>query len=296
MKDQLQTQQRVSVQLKPLLDLNKQAATLKLQHRRIKAGQSGGYLSPFKGRGMEFDEARLYQAGDDVRSIDWRVTARTGKPHTKLFREERERPIFISVDYRQTMQFATRGRFKSVQAAHLAAILAWAGHHQGDRIGGQIFSDQGCQELKPQNGKHAVLRLCNALVKPQLNARQDMSLDAVILRLLQHAKPGSRVYLISDFRGLNHTVENHLAKLARHCEIVLIQVYDALESRLPGKGRYRFTNGDRDITIDARDRQRIRNYQQRFQHLQQQLQQLSQKLHLVYLPCLTTASVVEVLR
>ncbi len=296
MKDQLQTQQRVSVQLKPLLDLNKQAATLKLQHRRIKAGQSGGYLSPFKGRGMEFDEARLYQAGDDVRSIDWRVTARTGKPHTKLFREERERPIFISVDFRQTMHFATRGRFKSVQAAHLAAILAWAGHHQGDRIGGQIFSDQGCQELKPQNGKHAVLRLCNALVKPQLNARQDMSLDAVILRLLQHAKPGSRVYLISDFRGLNHTVENHLAKLARHCEIVLIQVYDALESRLPGKGRYRFTNGDRDITIDARDRQRIRNYQQRFQHLQQQLQQLSQKLHLVYLPCLTTASVVEVLR
>jgi uncharacterized protein (DUF58 family) len=152
----------VSVALKSLIDLAKPAANLNLHRLTIRSLQSGGYLSHFKGRGMEFDEARLYQHGDDIRSIDWKVTARTGKTHTKLFREEREKPVFISVDNRPAMQFATRGVFKSVQALKLAALLAWAAHHQGDRIGGQIFSSAGCQELKPQNGKHAVLHFLNA--------------------------------------------------------------------------------------------------------------------------------------
>ena len=97
-----------------------------------------------------------YQPGDDVRRIDWRVTARTDKPHSKIFREERERPLFISVDYRSSMTFATRGVFKSVQAARLAGLLAWAALRRGDRIGGQIFADSGCQELKPVAGN----RLC----------------------------------------------------------------------------------------------------------------------------------------
>lgn len=108
----------VSTNLKMLINLAKPAANLKLFRSGIRAQQSGGYLSRTKGRGMEFDEVRPYQPGDDIRSIDWRVTARTDKTHTKLFREERERPVFISVDYRASMQFATRGVFKAVQAAN----------------------------------------------------------------------------------------------------------------------------------------------------------------------------------
>ena len=114
----------ISVSLKTLIDLAKPAATLKLQHTQLRSLQSGGYVSRFKGRGMEFDEARLYQPGDDIRSIDWRVTARTGKAHTKLYREERERPVFVSVDNRSAMHFATRGVFKSVLATKLAGLLA----------------------------------------------------------------------------------------------------------------------------------------------------------------------------
>lgn len=147
----------VSTNLKMLINLAKPAANLKLFRSGIRAQQSGGYLSRTKGRGMEFDEVRPYQPGDDIRSIDWRVTARTDKTHTKLFREERERPVFISVDYRASMQFATRGVFKAVQAAKLAALLAWVAQRQGDRIGGQIFTDNSCRELKPQSGKQAVL-------------------------------------------------------------------------------------------------------------------------------------------
>ncbi|MFZ2172135.1 MAG: DUF58 domain-containing protein, partial [Methylococcaceae bacterium] len=130
----------ISVSLKTLIDLAKPATSLNLHHLSIRSRQSGGYVSRFKGRGMEFDEARLYQPGDDIRSIDWRVTARTGKTHTKVYREERERPVFISVDNRPAMHFATRGVFKSVLAAKLAGLLAWTAQNHGDRIGGQIFT------------------------------------------------------------------------------------------------------------------------------------------------------------
>lgn len=277
--------ERVVVTLKNLVDLAKPAATLSLAHGKIRAAQGGNYLSRLKGRGMAFDETRLYQAGDDVRRIDWRVTARTDKPHSKIYREERERPLFISVDYRATMTFATRGVFKSVQAARLAGLLAWAGLQQGDRIGGQIFSDSGCLEFKPQTGKSALLRLFNALVKPALTPTEISSLAQPLGRLLQHAHPGSRVYILSDFRGLDAAAENHLANLARHCDVILVMISDPLERSLPLKGRYRFTDSLREIFVDSDDRQRLLNYQQHFQERLSYLQRLSKKLHLLLLQC-----------
>jgi len=286
----------VSVQLKTLVNLAKPAYFLKLHHSTIRSRQSGGFVSRFKGRGMEFDEARLYQPGDDIRSIDWRVTARTGKTHTKVFREERERPVFISVDNRPAMHFATRGVFKSVQAAKIAALLAWTAQHRGDRIGGQLFSDSSCRELKPQNGKHAVLRFFNALINSGSKNVQEMTLDHAFARLVQHARPGSLVYIISDFRGLNHKAENHLAKLSRHCDVVLIQVFDPLESHLPDKGRYRFTDEQRDAVIDTGDKKRILNYHQRFLQRLDILQQIKNKTGLTFFQCSTADDPLEVLR
>ena len=286
----------VSVQLKTLVNLAKPASLLNLNHSAIRSKQSGGYVSRFKGRGMEFDEARLYQPGDDIRSIDWRVTARTGKTHTKVFCEERERPVFISVDNRPAMQFATRGVFKSVQAAKIAALLAWTAQHRGDRIGGQLFTDSSCQELKPQNGKHAVLRFFNALLKASVNTELEMTLEHALARLVQHARPGSLVYIISDFRGINQKSENHLAKLSRHCDVVLIQVFDPLESHLPAKGRYRFTDEQRDAVIDTGDKKRILSYQQRYQDRLDYLQQIANRTGLRFLQCSTADDPLEVLR
>jgi uncharacterized protein (DUF58 family) len=285
----------VSVSLKTLIDLAKPAAGLNLQHAAIRSAQSGGYVSRFKGRGMEFDEARLYQPGDDIRSIDWRVTARTGKPHTKLFREERERPIFISVDNRAAMHFATRGVFKSVLAAKLAGLLAWTAQHHGDRIGGQIFSDTACRELKPQNGKHAVLRFLNALVQPAEKTADAVTLEHVLARLTQHARPGSRVYIISDFRGMNDKAETHLLKLSQHCDVVLVMVHDPLESALPFKGRYRFTDDSRDVVVDA-ESSAAAQYRQRFALRQQRLKQLAQSRGLAFMQCGTDDDPVQRLR
>ena len=297
----------VSVSLKTLIDLAKPAEALQPQPLSIRAQQSGGYQSPFKGRGMEFAEARLYQAGDDIRSIDWRVTARTGKTHTKMFREERERPVFISIDNRSTMHFATRGVFKSVLAAKLGALLAWSAQHQGDRIGGQLFSEHHCYEMKPQNGKHAVLRLLNTIAAGSgdgTNRRMDkqahsapaITLEQALARLTQHARPGSLVYLISDFRGFNEKAESHLKKLSRHCSVILIFVYDPLESQLPTRGRYRFTDEVRDVVIDSQDEQQLLTYQQRFIERQQHLEQFAMTRNLVLVKCNTTADALSCLR
>ncbi|MGZ5051256.1 MAG: DUF58 domain-containing protein [Methylobacter sp.] len=310
----------VSVSLKTLIDLAKPAAGLNLKHSAIGSGQSGGYVSRFKGRGMEFEEARIYQPGDDIRSIDWRVTARTGKPHTKIFREERERPVFISVDNRLAMQFATRGVFKSVLAAKIAALVAWAAQHHGDRIGGQLFTDSVCQELKPQNGKHAVLRFLNAISNGEtfdrFQAKTDqgtITLELVLARLLHHARPGSLVYIVSDFRGINDQAESYLAKLSRHCEVVLIFVYDPLERQLPEKGRYRFsamdsayaaslsgtgaaTNDQRDVVIDAGDRQRLLQYHLHFAERLNRLEQIAKKMGMALIQCSTTDDPIQRLR
>jgi uncharacterized protein (DUF58 family) len=286
----------VSIQLSSLVDLAKPASQLKLQKASIRSRQSGGYISHSKGRGMEFDESRLYQPGDDIRSIDWRVTARSGKTHTKIFREERERPVFISVDDRPTMHFATRGVFKSVQASKIAALIAWMAQYHGDRIGGQIFTDTLCQELKPQNGKHAVLRFFSALLLVRSVPQPDMSLEKALSRLIQHTRPGSLIYIISDFRGLNQQSENHLAKLSRHCDVVLIQVYDLLESQLPTNGRYLFTDKERTIAINTDDQHRILSYQQHFQDRVNYLRKISKKMGIAFSQCNTTDNPVEVLR
>jgi uncharacterized protein (DUF58 family) len=276
----------VTVSLKSLIDLARPAAGFTHPKSAIRAIQSGGYLSRFKGRGMEFDETRLYQPGDDLRTIDWKVTARSGKPHTKIFREERERPVFISVDDRPAMHFATRGVFKSVLAAKLAALLAWTAEHHGDRIGGQVFSEQNCRELKPQNGRQAVLHFLHALVgRPVSDPQAGYTFEQILARLVKHVRPGSRVYLISDFRGLNEAAERHLSRLSEHCDVVLIFVFDALEQHLPAKGRYRFTDGEHDVTMDCADARRLAEYQQRFAERLQRLQTLARKEKLQLILC-----------
>lgn len=286
---------RVAVQLKTLIDLATPASLLKWPPRPARASHGNNYLSHFKGRGMVFAETRLYQPGDDVRRMDWRVTARTDKPHSKVFQEERERPLFIAVDYGPTMNFATRGVFKAVQAAKLAALLAWAAQQRGDRVGGQIFSASGCQEFKPNTGKAVLLRFFNALVQPSYTSPTDNTLDRALARLQHHARPGSQVFIISDFRGLNTDAENHLALLARHCEVVALQIHDPLEMQLPSSGRYRFTDGLRDVIVDSHDKHRLENYRRQFLQRQDRLRHLSERFGIKFWQCSTADSPSRVL-
>ena len=160
----------VRVSVASLLALHHGAGALSLQPRRVRAPGSGGYASPFKGRGMEFDEVRPYAQGDDVRSIDWRVTARSGKPHTKLFREERERAVLLWLDLRPAMFFATRGSFKAVRAAQAAALLGWNTLRHGDRLGALIFDAHNHAELRPSAASRRSCTSCSASPRTQRGA------------------------------------------------------------------------------------------------------------------------------
>lgn len=213
---------------------------------RIKHHLSGQYLAKTKGRGMEFDEARHYQPGDDVRTIDWRVTARTGKTHTKLFREEKDRPVFVFCDLLPTMRFGSQLLFKSIQACHLSALIAWRAKENGDKVGGLILSEQNLFEAKPRGRQKAVLNWLDALMTHhnQLPIKHDVDLSVDKLNekfveacahLRRVAHPGSLVYLVSDFQHLNETALQHLYQLQKHCEVVACWINDPIEHSLPNQ-------------------------------------------------------------
>ena len=203
-------------------------------------GRGGNQLSKSKGRGMEFDEVRHYQSGDDIRAIDWRVTARTGQTHTKLYREEKERPVFIFVDLNPSMHFGSRLLFKSVQACHLAAALAWRAARRGDRVGGLVYSGQHHHEVKPMARDKGVLRLLQTLVSTHANATHETSVSGDsndfqrnIQRLRQLVKTGAHVILISDFHHLTQACVRDLRALGQHNWVQAMLVTDPLELVLP---------------------------------------------------------------
>ncbi len=296
-------EEAVRVSVASLIGLAHAARSLSLHHGDVRARRSDVRRSLFKGRGMEYDESRPYQPGDDVRHLDWRVTARTGKPHTKLFREERERPVFLWVDCRAPMFFATRGRFKSVAAAQIAALLAWSAVHEGDRIGSVIFTESTHREIKPQRGKTGALRLFRELADLDEGAAATDDAAAAgdgpagaLLRLSHIARPGSLIFFISDFRGFDERAETRLAQLAAHSETVLVFVCDALEERLPPPGRYRVSDGARDFHLDAADARFAADYAARFDKRATRLRALARKLGIGFLQCRTSDDPLAVLQ
>lgn len=292
----------VKITSSDLISLKTPAASLRLDPGRNHALQSGDYLSPLKGRGMEFDESRPYQPGDDIRNLDWRVTARTGKTHTKTFCEERERPVFLWVDYRAPMFFATRGRYKSVLAAHLAGLLGWCASLRGDRIGGLVFSDDVHHELKPRRGRDAVLRLIDALAhhpcweQPALTTDSPSAARLAMARLRLLARPGSLIFLISDFRGLDADAESYLVRVSQHNDCILLPVTDILERELPPPGRYGVTDGVMQFVVDSGDRKVVGDYRHRFEERQRRLNKLARKYGMSVLPCDTSDDPLTVLQ
>ncbi len=278
----------VAVSQNHLIGLRDTPSRIALKPRLARANMSGQYLSAFKGRGMEYDESRPYEPGDDIRNMDWRVTARTGKPHSKLYREERERPVLMWSDFRRSLAFGTRNCLKSVRAAEAAALLAWQAVAQGDRVGGLLFSDDRHLELRPGRGKHSALRLMKYLSEFSQQAWQHLQQapadkgsngdgEHALNRLAQVTRPGSLVYLISDFRELSASLESTLFRMARHSEVVLLQVEDPLEVELPPAGIYRVTDGREEAEIDSSLPSARRNYRRNHDRRSDQLQQLANK-------------------
>ena len=292
----------VRVKLSTLIGLNRDARNVPLIASRVKAQMSGGHLSAFRGRGMEFYESRPYQSGDDIRAIDWRVTARSGRTHTKMYREERERPVLLCVDLCSTMFFGTRTCFKSVLASKLAALLAWSSVHHGDRVGGLLFSETHHLEFRPKPGKAAALHLIQQLAShPAWDGQQKTTNEpgagAEALNRLRHVtRPGSLVILVSDFRFLDDTCRIHLSQLAKHNDVVLLFTHDPLEQALPRSGRYRLTDGDTEVSLDSANAASRDQYAQRFTTHYEELVDLCSQLKLFLLEVSTTSELLTTLQ
>ncbi|MGE3298232.1 MAG: DUF58 domain-containing protein [Porticoccaceae bacterium] len=276
-----------------LARLRHHARHIELFPRRVARTTGGGHSSRRRGRGMEFEEVRVYQPGDDVRSIDWRVTARRSEPHTRVFREERERPVHLVVDLRQTMFFGGQ-RLKSTVACELAATLAWAGARAGDRIGGLVFGSATAHHVRTGRGQLGVLHLLRALSETaaQLIAPQPdrHHLEPMLAEARQVAHPGAALFLISDFCDLADQpgVERQLFELSRHCDITLLAVQDPLETALPPPGRYGVrTAAHRLLAIDSRDPDARRAFEQRANRRSAHLQALANRLNLGLIPVST---------
>ncbi|MBT8086671.1 MAG: DUF58 domain-containing protein [Gammaproteobacteria bacterium] len=296
-----ETASPVSVSQAGLIRLSGAARGVALDVLRVNSLQTGAYVSHFRGRGMEFDESRPYQPGDDPRSIDWRVTARSTTAYTKLFREERERPVLIVIDLRSGMHFATRGCFKSVNASRAGALLAWSAHHRGDRLGGLIFGDTTHRELKPRLGRQAALRFIHELAghpdwAPPTNGAVEEPLTHAMSALRRVARPGSLVVIVSDFSDFTRKAQSYLSSVARHNEVLAVFMNDPLERELPPPGRYRLVASDGELAIDTYSGAARRDYEQAFEARLHELEAFCQRYGVHLMPMSTDDDPVSALQ
>jgi uncharacterized protein (DUF58 family) len=251
----------VRVSLDELIALRLRARRLARPAARVGGHQSATHASRFRGRGVDYVESRNYQPGDDIRQMDWRVTARTGRPHTKVFQEEREQSILLLIDANPSMHFGTRVRFKSVQAARAAALLAWAAVQGGDRAGALGFGPGLNAEVKPGGGPRGALRVLRALAEWDgiaASGGNTVPLSQALQRVRRLARPGSRVLLLSDGFSADAAAEGPLSLLAEHCDVAALLLTDPLERVAPAPGRYTLRSAGAQVVLDfgaARTRQ-----------------------------------------
>ena len=300
---QLPSQPGIRVSLGELIEMRHRIGEVQLFSTPARRSPLIGlHHSKLRGRGVDFDQVRAYQAGDDVRTIDWRVTARTQEPHTKLFHEERERPVFLVIEQSNRLFFGSALCLKSVLAAQAAALFGWAALNHNDRIGGLVFSDQEHHEIKPRRSKQSLLQLLNVLVRSnqQLGCSDGRALRETFSLALRRARevlrPGSLVVILCDERALNDTSEQQLSLLARHTDLILLPLNDPLDHALPSAGLLRFVEGEAELELDTQDEHLRNSYRELAEARRSRWQRLAQKLGVPLLPLSTRFELVEQLR
>jgi uncharacterized protein (DUF58 family) len=278
--------------LDDLLELRHQAHTLGLSsHHLVNSTFAGLYASVFRGAGVNFEEVREYREGDDIRYMDWKVTARTDRPHMKIFREERERSVVLCVDQGPHMAFGTRGTFKSVQAARAAALIGWAASRLNDRVGGLVFGDpvNGLQHFRPSRGRRALWQLLRTLTQPgSERARSVDCLAGALKRATGGLPTGSLVFVIADLNRDVRGLERILGDLTQRNSVVLMPVDDPADWEIPAMGLATFTGTDGTlIEIDTDDLKAQRAFREAWEHRRELLQAIAHRLHIILMPVCT---------
>lgn len=296
-------QGRTHIELQELVGLRHYVQHIELFSTPLqRSSLLGLHRSRLRGRGMNFDQVRAYQSGDDSRSIDWRVTARTGEVHTKVFHEERERPTFIIAEQSLHLFFASTGCFKSVLAAQVASIFAWASLQHNDRVGGLVFDDNSVTHTPAHRNQHSVLHfiqaLANANQRLQLPITQELSNP--LLEALQQAhrltRTGSLIILICNERHLNDESSPLLRRLATQAELILLPISDPLEHALPSIGPAQFALAQSSISIDTHNPILRQQWQDKGAAYQAAWQSLAQQLGAPLLPLSTQQGALQQLQ
>lgn len=258
------------------------------QSTKVMGSQSGIKLSKVKGRGIDFAEVRAYQPGDDIRAIDWRVTARKNKPHTKIFCEERERPALIYVDQSQHMFFGSTQRLKSVAAAELAGRIAWQTLAAGDRIGGIVIGNEEQTLFRPFRTTRAVGRLLKQIVSANQTLTRSAFIDTQeskfsgLEQLRRLTQSNYRIFIISDFSGDIESWSEQIKQLARHNHVTLLHIQDPLDKELPPADHYVITDGNERLQFYSGKENLRKKYADEFAQRWDRLQELCRHESLAY--------------
>lgn len=286
--------------LEALLDMRRHCQDLPSSLRSAQLGQQAGrQLSRLRGRGIDFDQVRQYQPGDDIRNIDWRVTARTRKVHTKVFNEERERPVFIMCEQSTRLFFGTRLRFKSVLATEAAALIAWMALAHNDRVGGMVFDAQHSQVVRPLRSRQAILQLLRLLLDSNQALRADAPaapgepLNHALRRSRDIMRPGSLLYLLCDHAAIDDLNPALLSALSGHNDLVLLPIHDPLEASLPSSPALEFIQGDLQVTLDTTARALREAWAGQFSERQLAWQRLARRLRCGLQPMDTSRNAVD---
>lgn len=286
--------------LDDLLELRHQARALGVAaHHLVNSTFAGLYASVFRGTGLDFEEVREYREGDDIRNMDWLVTARTGRPHLKVFREERQRSVILCVDSGPHMSFGTRGTFKSVQAARAAALIGWAASKQHDRVGGVLFGNPstGTQYFRATPGRRGLWRLLRALTTPAEHGEID---DSQIIAALQHVDSGtttgSLIFVIAAINQVTIGLERTLGSLRQRHDVLLLPIDDPADRDLPSIGSVIFSNTVGELLeVDTDNELGRRAFREDWELRREELKQMAYRLGIGFIPLRTDADVHYVL-
>ncbi len=292
-------QQGITANINELLSLRFQAQNIQFfNSQRVNTNQVGQHVSRARGRGMDFEEVRHYQPGDDIRLMHWPLTARLGKPYTKVYKEERERAIYFIVDQTASMQFGTRVCFKSVLAAKVCALLGWAALNHHEQVGGVVFSDEGLYQLTPARSRTHLLKFFKCLSDPEnmLRPSNSNSMAMTLKNLSKTLKSGSVVIVISDFVHFDDEAEQYLKLINRKSEIIQVFTYDPLEASLPDRGQYCFSDGQLHfLELNAADKDVHKRYAEPFNQRLDRIKALSSKHNMQFVALATNDDVVKTL-
>lgn len=250
---------RVATNLRVLRALEFEARGFSFLPRQpVRSVLTGRHSSPLRGRGLNFEELRHYRPGDDIRSLDWRVTNRTGKPHVRVFTEERERSVQLLVDQRISMFFGSRHKMKSVVAAELAALIAWRVLSLGDRVGALVFNDQKDYPFPARRSRDNVLEIlrrlerCNAALRPGMQSRGEQ-LNSAVDKLARRLSHDALVIYIGDGHGWDEHSERLVKRIALHNDFIAMSVSDTAERTLPPLSEFVVSDGELQVSVNGRN-------------------------------------------